>query len=96
MGIKGRPTVRKDGAAASSEGIKPLDPEAISKTSAEYRSIELWNYKLENMLVILSADDMTSKHHTFCLYRPINSGLINCLFSTGEKPKPLDEFQRTF
>ena len=61
MGIKGRPTVRKDGPAASTQGIKPLDPATISKTSAEYRSIELWNYKLEKMLVILNADDMTSK-----------------------------------
>ena len=33
------------------------------KYDPEYRSIEVWNQKLENMLTILQAADMTSKSH---------------------------------
>lgn len=33
--------------------------------SAEYRSIEIWNDKLENMLTILQAEEMTGKSTFF-------------------------------
>jgi len=49
--IKGRPSVIKE--------ESKLD--IVKKYSVEYRSIALWNDKLENMLVILQADDMSSK-----------------------------------
>lgn len=49
--IKGRPSILKE--------ESKLD--IVKKYSVEYRSIALWNDKLENMLVILQADDMASK-----------------------------------
>ena len=49
--IKGRPSVMKQESKL----------EVIEKYAPEYRSIELWNRKLENMLTILQADDLISK-----------------------------------
>ena len=43
-GVKGRPSVKR-------EETKQL--ELITKYGGEYRSIEIWNHKLENMLTIL-------------------------------------------
>lgn len=49
---KGRPSVMQIG-----ETKRKLD----YQYDPEYRSIEVWNQKLENMLTILQAADMTKK-----------------------------------
>ena len=46
---KGRPSMQP-------EEQKLKDSNVMVKYGAEYRSIELWNNKLENMLTILTAD----------------------------------------
>ena len=73
--VKARPSVLQQ-----SSGPGGVRNRLDVKYDPEYRSIEIWNQKLESMLTVLSAADMTSKFvYSFWTSRLI--GLYNFFFN---------------
>ena len=58
---------------------------SLMKVKMEYRPIEIWNHKLENMYTILTAEDGLSKLLSLRMNLPIITPLLLFIFRIGNR-----------